>query len=163
MFAILPKILPANLKAVNTYLSKIHQSATNLYSSVSVCYWSNQSRFKSFVDAEEARLKKNLEAVRYDIDAADTLLLITGPGRIERVREYVAIDGVKADKAQYLFPVLYLLFQRHFEIFRVCQHRVIHPDELEDAYDTVLWVFDAVDDRIDALESEFEVFPEAQI
>jgi hypothetical protein len=44
-----------------------------------------QSKFQNFVDAEEARLAANLDAVDYDIDAADTLVLVTGQGRIEKV------------------------------------------------------------------------------
>jgi hypothetical protein len=34
---------------------------------------------------------------------------------------------------KYALPVMYLLLKRHFEIFRVCQTRVVSPDELWDA------------------------------
>lgn len=44
-----------------------------------------QARFQSYVDAEELRLKTNLEAIRYDIDGLDALALVTGSGRIEKV------------------------------------------------------------------------------
>ncbi len=37
--------------------------------------------------AEEERLRKNLENICYDMDSAGTVTLITGPGRIERVRD----------------------------------------------------------------------------
>lgn len=46
-----------------------------------------QEKFRSFVEDEEARLERNLDAVDYDIDAADTLVLVTGEGRIEKVRK----------------------------------------------------------------------------
>ncbi len=36
--------------------------------------------------AEEERLRKNLENISYNMDSASTVTLITGPGRIERVR-----------------------------------------------------------------------------
>jgi hypothetical protein len=43
-------------------------------------------RFKSYLEAEEARLGNNLRAVDYVIDGIDTLPLIAGVGRIEKVR-----------------------------------------------------------------------------
>jgi hypothetical protein len=53
---------------------------------------------------------------------------------------------------QFALPLLTVLLERHFEIFRVCQKRSVHPDELEDAADTVQWVLNAVDDRFELLE-----------
>jgi hypothetical protein len=86
MFAILPAIHAANRSSVNEYLGTVYKDVTSLESSVNECFINDglQSRFKSYVEAEEARLKGNLEAVDYDIDAMDTLALVTGPGRIER-------------------------------------------------------------------------------
>ena len=52
---------------------------------------------------------------------------------------------------QYLFPLLYLLLLRDFEIFRVCRTRVIHKDELWDSSDTILYVLDAVINRYNDL------------
>lgn len=43
------------------------------------------AKFSSYVSAEEARLRKNLESVAYNIDAVDTLGIVTGPGRLEKV------------------------------------------------------------------------------
>ena len=87
MFAILPNILPGNINAVNAYLAEVHHTAIDLYSSINSCDTALQSRFDRFLDAEEARLKNNLEAVKYNIDGTDTLLLITGYGRIEQVSD----------------------------------------------------------------------------
>ncbi|KAM5533055.1 hypothetical protein V8D89_013270 [Ganoderma adspersum] len=42
-----------------------------------------------------------------------------------------------------LFPLMWLLLRRDFEIFRLCRHTVIHKDELWDSADTILWVIDA--------------------
>lgn len=36
----------------------------------------------------------------------------------------------------------------------MCQHRVVHPNELEEASSTLLWVYDAVIQRVAALEGE---------
>ncbi|KAK7042365.1 hypothetical protein R3P38DRAFT_2890069 [Favolaschia claudopus] len=143
MFAIIPKILPTNTTAVNQYLSSIYEGVTTLALSVNAPgYLSDATldKFKPYLESEEARLKGNLEAVKYDIDALDTLELVTGAGRIDR----------------YALLVIYLLMQRHFEIFRICQTRTIHPDELCDAVDTIQYLFDAVSNRVTALQSLFK-------
>lgn len=41
---------------------------------------------KAHTNTEEERLRKNLENIRYDMDSAGTVNLITGPGKIEHVR-----------------------------------------------------------------------------
>jgi hypothetical protein len=38
-----------------------------------------------YAQEEEARIESNLQLMSYEIDAPSTLMLITGPGRIERV------------------------------------------------------------------------------
>lgn len=80
-------ILPANSRAVEKYLSTVYKRACTLTSSFACANESDalQARFQSYIDAEEERLRVGLETVRYDIDAIDTLTLITGPGRIEKV------------------------------------------------------------------------------
>lgn len=42
-------------------------------------------KFKHHIEEEEKRLENNLRAVNYVIDGIDTLTLITGGGRIEKV------------------------------------------------------------------------------
>ena len=44
-----------------------------------------REKTQEYVLQEEARIKANLESIKYDIDAPNTLALITGPGRIEKV------------------------------------------------------------------------------
>ncbi|KAF8529737.1 hypothetical protein BU17DRAFT_36437, partial [Hysterangium stoloniferum] len=140
MFAILPNIRSENLCFANDYLEQVYQRVTTLQDSVNVSYRNEVLKARSYVDAEEERLKKNLQAIKYDIDELDTIALVTGPGRIEK----------------YVFPILYLLLKQHFEIFRMCQNRIIHHDELEDAADTIEWVFDAVAERYNILHAIFK-------
>ncbi|KAJ6481736.1 hypothetical protein C8R45DRAFT_1002875 [Mycena sanguinolenta] len=141
MFAILPKILPVNKSPANMYLESIYMGVYSLTAAVTGCNINDgHDKFASYVKSEEARIRANLEAVQYDIDAADTLELVTGPGRIDR----------------YVLPVLYLLLERHFEIFRVAQTHTLHAEELWDAADTVEWVFDAVNERVELLQSIFK-------
>ncbi|KAJ7057115.1 hypothetical protein C8F01DRAFT_1372411, partial [Mycena amicta] len=142
MFAILPAIPANNKSAVNDYLKKIYEGVYSITSSLNYCYINTalQEKFQSYVASEEERIRGNLEAIRYDIDASDTLELVTGEGRIER----------------YVLPVMYLLLKRHLEIFRVCQTHSIHPDEFFDGADTMEYVFQAVRDRLELLQSIFK-------
>lgn len=87
MFAILPNVSPVNKSSVNAYLDTIYTGVTSISSGVNGCAINEglQEKFRTYVETEEARLQGNLEAIDYDIDASDTLILITGEGRIERV------------------------------------------------------------------------------
>ncbi|KAJ7639351.1 hypothetical protein FB45DRAFT_1024083 [Roridomyces roridus] len=142
MFALRVKVLPINRGSVNQYLDSIHHFVTSLYSGVNPCYVNDglQEKFNSYVEAEEARLRGNLEAVSYDIDALNTLYLVVGHGRIER----------------FLLPLIYLLLERDFQIIRACQKKIVHPDELWDSADTIGWAEKAARERMDLLEATFK-------
>ncbi|CDO75523.1 hypothetical protein BN946_scf184871.g4 [Trametes cinnabarina] len=142
MFSMRPSILGANVHAVQKYFETVYQRVCTLTSSFVGEYQSEalKDRFQTYVDAEEQRLREGLDTVHYDIDAMDTLTLITGPGRIEKS----------------LFPLLYLLLKRDFELFRLAQRRILHKEELLDSADTIVWVFDAVDYRHGDLEALFK-------
>ncbi|KAJ7223972.1 hypothetical protein C8J57DRAFT_1591283 [Mycena rebaudengoi] len=142
MFALRSHVLPANRSPVNRYLDSIYHGVSTLHSGLNSCYINEslQERFQSYVDAEEARLRGNLEAVSYDIDALNTVPLITGQGRIER----------------FLLPLIFLLLERDFEILRIGQKKVLHPDELWDSADSVGWALAAARERVDLLESSFK-------
>lgn len=49
-----------------------------------------EQKMSFFVDQEEQRMAENLRAVAFDIDDQNTLSLITGPGRVERVRANIS-------------------------------------------------------------------------
>ncbi|KAI0757703.1 hypothetical protein C8Q80DRAFT_1091665 [Daedaleopsis nitida] len=142
MFAIKSSVLPANRRFVERYLDSVWSFVTELTSGFRRAEWNDtlQEKFQTYVSAEEANMRGQLETVRYDIDAADTLLLITGPGRIEK----------------HLFLLLYLLLKRDFEIFRLARTTVLHKDELWDSANTLEWVFRAVSDRHNDLENLFK-------
>lgn len=87
MFSILPNIKKENQSPVNKYLTRMYSRVWTLTQSVNY-YQRNyalQARFAVYVESEETRLRERLEEINYDIDASDTLGLITGPGRLERV------------------------------------------------------------------------------
>ncbi|KAI0668784.1 hypothetical protein C8Q78DRAFT_1081152 [Trametes maxima] len=142
MFAVKSHVLPANRRSVDQYLDSVWSPITELTTGFRRAERNDvlEERFESYVTSEENRLRDALAGVRYDIDAADTLQLVTGPGRIEK----------------YLFPLLYLLLERDFKIMRLAGTVVLHRDELWDSTDTLKWVFRAVEDRYTNLENLFK-------
>ncbi|KXN91180.1 hypothetical protein AN958_02747 [Leucoagaricus sp. SymC.cos] len=84
---------------------------------------------------EEDKLRLNLENIRYDMDSAATVTLITGPGRIER----------------FLFPLLYLTLKRHLEVFHYACSHVVDSEEFPHMSTTLGSIFDVVEQRIDSL------------
>ncbi|KAJ7771114.1 hypothetical protein DFH07DRAFT_241844 [Mycena maculata] len=142
MFALRLRVLPPNRGYVNKYLDSIYHGVTSLHSGLNPCYVNEglQRKFTSYIEAEEARLRGNLEAISYDIDALNTVFLVTGHSRIER----------------FLLPLVYLLLKRDFQIIRACQTKIIHPDELPDSADTLEYVMVAARDRVELLESMFK-------
>ncbi|KAF8512112.1 hypothetical protein JB92DRAFT_2930249 [Gautieria morchelliformis] len=141
MFAILPRIDVSNQVSINKYLSYVYPNVTTILAAVNPCHVNEalQEKFQPYIESEEKRLRENLEMARYDIDDLDTLALITGPGRI----------------GKYAHALFYLLLQRHFEIFRICQHRPVHPDELWDAAGSIGCVMKAFMERFELLKSVF--------
>ena len=81
-------VISSNREAVDQYFSKVwlyvHTVTAALSQSSSGL--DDPKRFKSYIEAEEARLERNLRVVDYIIDGVDTLPLIAGVGRIEKVR-----------------------------------------------------------------------------
>ncbi|KAK0211624.1 hypothetical protein IW262DRAFT_1467624 [Armillaria fumosa] len=102
--------------------------------------WNDWSKFLPYVQGEEKRLKDQLEAFQYSIDAPDTLLLITGPGRLER----------------FIFPLMYLLLERQYLILKYCHSNVIHPGILWNSLRSVDVIMDAVEVRVEDLQAIFK-------
>lgn len=87
MFHLLGKVKPMNRRIVDEYLVKVWDLVMGITFSIQKDRATDalKARFEPWVTAEEERLKKNLEEIRYDIDSCDTVRLVTGPGRIEMV------------------------------------------------------------------------------
>ena len=87
-------VLPPNREAFDRYFGCVWEVVHTLTSAVlSQSSQPSQSsgpdeskKFKSYLETVEARLGNNLKAVDYIIDGVDTLPLITGTGRVEKVR-----------------------------------------------------------------------------
>jgi hypothetical protein len=84
-------VLPPNREAVDRYFGcaweVVHTLTAAVLSQSSQSSGTDESKkFKPYLEAEETRLENNLKAVDYIIDGVDTLPLITGMGRVEKVR-----------------------------------------------------------------------------
>jgi hypothetical protein len=80
-------VLPPNREAVDRYLVYVF-GVVHILTAAVLSQSDEPKRFKSYLEAEETRLGNNLRAVDYIIDGADTLPLIAGVGRIEKVWIY---------------------------------------------------------------------------
>ena len=83
------EVLPPNRRSVDNYFRSVWESVHTLTAAATRLQTDSASssgdKFKPHLEAEEARLITNLKAVDYTIDGTDTLTLITGIGRIEKV------------------------------------------------------------------------------
>ena len=83
-------LLPPNRPLVDTYLNHPALDALTVLLGPVRPFNSkldDNFRMKTLIYAqeEETRIESNLQLMAYEIDAPSTLMLITGPGRIERV------------------------------------------------------------------------------
>ncbi|KAK7678018.1 hypothetical protein QCA50_018958 [Cerrena zonata] len=139
MFEILPKLQPTNRYWADYYLGKVWPYVAQLLFALQREDLPDlQYKFQPFIDYEEARIKKNLKDIKYDVDSADLVSRVGG----ENVEKHV-------------LPLIYSLMERDFEIFRIAQYKVIHVDELWDAVDNLLYVFSAIATRVQDLTSLF--------
>ncbi|KAH9077795.1 hypothetical protein EDB83DRAFT_2548774 [Lactarius deliciosus] len=143
MEGIRAEVLPPNRLAVDDYFRFVWRSVHTLTAAVTPLQPesgpSNWDRFKSHLEAEEARLNTNLKAVDYTIDGTDTLTLIAGVGRIEKT----------------VFPLIYLLLKRHYEVMRAMRTKVLDSRELWYSVETILYVKDAIQYRVNDLANIF--------
>jgi hypothetical protein len=84
-------VLPPNREAIDRYFASVWAvvhtlTAPMLSESSESSRPDDIKKFDSYLEAEEARLGNNLRAVDYIIDGIDTVPLISGIGRIEKVR-----------------------------------------------------------------------------
>ena len=87
MIRLAGEALPENRTEVNKYIARVWTQGTVFVQSIKREKGTEElrSKFEPYVTAEEARLQRNLEDIKYDIDTYDTVLLIAGEGRAEMV------------------------------------------------------------------------------
>lgn len=90
MYGILGNLLPENQPYATQYLMDIWITTAEFTYAIKddegphFASWT----FEAFETAKEKRLKRRLKRIRYNIDSAETLYLVTGRGRIEKVSHH---------------------------------------------------------------------------
>ncbi|KAI0252756.1 hypothetical protein BJV78DRAFT_266553 [Lactifluus subvellereus] len=130
-------VLPTNREHIDNYFASVWWDIHRLTAAVHQLRPrpDNLEKLQSYLETEETRLSDNLKAVDYIIDGSDTLTLITGVGRIEKT----------------VFPLLYLLMKHHYEIMRIMWTKVLDPRELRSGVESISFVRDAIQYRVDDL------------
>jgi len=148
-------VLPLNQEAVDDYFSSVWEPVHTLTAAAPLDDVYGVEKFTSYLESEEARLIKYLRGVDYVIDGVDTLTMITGRDRIEKVRMNLCIghhlELILVLKT--LFPLLYLLMKRHYEIMRIMRTTVVNARELSEGREGILCACRAVTYRIEELTS----------
>ena len=158
------EVLPPNRRSVDDYFRYVWEPVHTLTAAVTPLQPESGpgsgDKFKLYLEAEEARLSTNLKAVDYTIDGTDTLTLITGVGRIEKVsaKQYIDRPACPNCVLQTVFPLIYLLLKRHYEIMRAMRTKVLDSRELWYCVDSILHVKDAIRYRVDDLTSSFSLY-----
>ncbi|TFK64975.1 hypothetical protein BDN72DRAFT_962870 [Pluteus cervinus] len=145
IFKLLDHLMPANQALVEDYLKSVPLlRIEHVLRSTKSVETRHDAELTKLIDLfekmEEERLTQNLAAVGYELDSAETVGLVTGPGRIER----------------YLFPLVYLLLKRDLRIIMLACKCVIREDELWLALDSIRSVFRVVDERINRMTGIFK-------
>ena len=89
MIRLSSEVLPENRRFVWYYIHKAWKTITVFVQSFKREEGLEElgTKFEPYVTAEEARIQRNLEDVKYRIDGSDTFQVIAGEGRIEMVVE----------------------------------------------------------------------------
>lgn len=88
MIRLANEVLPENRRGVEYYIHRAWRMVTVFVQSFKREEETDEARskFESHITAEEARLRRNLEDIRYQIDGPDTFQVVTGEGKLEAVR-----------------------------------------------------------------------------
>ncbi len=114
-------------------------------------------RFKGFVDDEELRMQKTLESIKYNIDAPNTLRLVIGPGRLEKVcpnffwhirRHFTNLENF----LQHLVPVIFLLLKRSLQVMYKACKVPLHYKELSSIIGSLRTIWVSLRQRIDTIK-----------
>jgi len=139
MIRLSDEVLPENRKEVNEYICYVWEEVNTFTRSIKLEKGTEELRtkFRSHVDAEEARLQRNFEDIKYDIDSYDSVSLISGHGRIETVLPLSLHARSQLSPEQTLLPMLYLLLKRDLERMSLARKHVLSDSELFDAVETI--------------------------
>ena len=85
------EVLPENRSTVETYILVMWKLVASFMQSIKRKEGTEEliSKFQSYVVAEEARLRRNLEDIKYQIDGPEIFRIVSGEGRLETVSQAV--------------------------------------------------------------------------
>jgi len=164
MIRIADNVLPENRKEVNAYIYHVWKRVTVFVRSIKREKERDteelRAKFESYVVAEEARLHRNLEDIRYDIDSYDTVTLVAGNARPEAVIFQTSSRCVNTlTSNQFLFPMLYLALKRDLERISLARKHVLSHFEMWDAVETIIYIKDVAECRVWELQGETTMQP----
>ncbi|KIP05842.1 hypothetical protein PHLGIDRAFT_483430 [Phlebiopsis gigantea 11061_1 CR5-6] len=105
---------------IDYLLAGVHEASQDVYDDDELF-----GKFKGYVLGEEARMKDRLETVLYNIDAINTLDIVTGSGRLEK----------------HILPLISLLLLRVMHVLQRGCEVPLHPKELVNIVDS-FWTID---------------------
>ncbi|KAJ7230020.1 hypothetical protein GGX14DRAFT_581900 [Mycena pura] len=147
MMRLVQRVKPANVNFAGDYFAgpgirRVELLLRSTRSAASTAYDDARlaSITRAFQDMEAERLESQMKGILYELDDVATIRLITGPRRIER----------------FLYPMLYKLLQRHFDILRVACVHILDETEFSKMRTSLATVFKAVDERTKNLEAIFK-------
>lgn len=156
-------VLPENRLAVSGYINTVWRFVTVFVQSIQREEGTEGlgSKFESHVTAEEARLRRNFEDIKYQVDDSDTLRVIAGEGRVEMVIKVVfrAVPRctiLTQAHLQALFPMFYLALKRGLERISLARNHVLSYRELSEALTMIRSIAGAGLDRVTNLRSKSE-------
>ncbi|KAF8161810.1 hypothetical protein K438DRAFT_1776325 [Mycena galopus ATCC 62051] len=151
MLSLVQRIKPANRNMADGYfagLEGVQRVELLLRSTRSAQPWTWDDTqllnvASAFDDAEAEKLGNQLKRLRYELDDITTLRLTTGLRRIERIELYV-------------YPLVYQLLLRHFDIMRLACVHVLQESEFVAMRSSLATIFRAVDQRAEKLAAIFK-------
>ncbi|KAJ7065527.1 hypothetical protein C8F01DRAFT_982091, partial [Mycena amicta] len=168
MMRLIPHVSAGNVNAAGTYFagtgirrielllrSTKSVSAKDSYGKDDAEYAKLKETKEEIQRVEEKRLESRLDGMLYELDDVATVRLITGPRRIERAsllfRHFFVV--LTRPCVQYVYPLLYLLLKRHFDIMRLACVHILDETEWDTMATSLTSVMKVVDERTRTLEA----------
>ncbi|KAJ7844865.1 hypothetical protein B0H14DRAFT_2358343 [Mycena olivaceomarginata] len=140
-------VKPPNLQAVDRYLAgpemqrvELLLRSTNSAKGLACKDLRLRDITNQFQDTEVAKFQTGLQELQYELDDVATIPLITGTQQAER----------------YIYPLLYQLLKRHFDILRLACVHILDESEFNMIRTSLAVIFKAVDQWTKDLEAIFK-------
>ncbi|KAF7350881.1 Protein kinase domain-containing protein [Mycena sanguinolenta] len=154
MLSLVQRVKPPNRNAADRYFAGLGiQRVELLLRSTRSSERMNQTIYRDdarlgnmveeFRTAEAEKLENQLNGLGYELDDINTLRLTTGLRQIERIELYV-------------YPLLYQLLLRHFDIMRLARVHILYESEFETMSTSLATIFEVVNQRTDKLAGIFK-------